>query len=465
MDYGGAFGERPFWELRWQRVFKRPVIHPKSTEWWNRATPARVPGVTSPVAEPLMGNLTITSSVRDLPTIEMRVGGITARLAVFDRSQWMDASGQPIEINELTKRQRRGVCRVSAVVADYPVWFESADADLSPSWEAFASAFLVPALHLRRPIKIAGPVDGCWRENIESICQRMHEWWGCSSTAQITSKGLAELPPPKAEIGQFFSGGVDSFYSLLRGKHPSRHLVFVHGFDIPHYDMIRFRGALRSLREVADQAHRSLIVVRTNLRRHPLYNSSMASWERTHGGALAATGHLLSSVLGGVVVPSSYDAVDNVPCGSHQDLDPQWSTSNFRLIHDEPIYRLRKLKQIAAEPILRRNLRVCWENLSIQGNCSRCGKCVRTMLVLLAADQLRHFQAFDQRIPLTKILEGPVIEAESTRKRYQEILADGLPEDVANAVRRLLERKTITRNEPVQSVIRRFRNALLRICP
>jgi hypothetical protein len=58
-----------------------------------------------------------------------------------------------------------------------------------------------------------------------------------------------------------------------------------------------------------------------------------------------------------------------------------------------------------------------------------------------------------------------VIEAESTRKRYQEILADGLPEDVANAVRRLLERKTITRNEPVQSVIRRFRNALLRICP
>ncbi|MFM7071732.1 MAG: hypothetical protein ACKO38_08085 [Planctomycetota bacterium] len=191
----------------------------------------------------------------------------------------------------------------------------------------------------------------------------------------------------------------------------------------------------------------------------------MSSWDRTHGGALAATGHLLSSVIGGAVIPSSYDAVDDVPCGSHQDLDPQWSTSNLRLFHDEPIYRLRKLKRIAAEPILRRNLRVCWENLSIQGNCSRCGKCVRTMLVLLAANQLRHFQSFDQRTPLTKILEGPVIESESTGKRYQEILADGLPEDVADAVRRLLARETVTRNEKVQSVIRRFRNALVRICP
>jgi hypothetical protein len=376
----------------------------------------------------------------------------------------MASVGQPIEIRDLRRSRQGGVSRVTATVAGRDVWFESPSVTLAASWEALTSAFLIPALHHRRSLVLEGPLDGQFRAGLDSICQPLQAWWGYASPAPIFALGQADLTPRRSALAQCFSGGVDSFYSLLRSSYQGEQLVFVHGFDIPHYDRIRFRHARRSIQTVSDQVSRSLVMVRTNLRKHPLFAST--PWERTHGGALAAIGHVLSGSLGGLVIPSSYSHDNPFPNGSHWELDGLWSSGNLQVTHDEAnLRRMEKVLQIAAEPLVQQHLRVCWQNFSLTGNCSRCGKCVRTMLMLLAAGELCHYRVFDCHAPLIQFLDNTTCLLEPNRISYQAILSKPLPSEIAEAIRRMLNRKVAPQKPPWQRIAHRVRNALLRVCP
>jgi hypothetical protein len=367
------------------------------------------------------------------------------------------------DISHIECREHNGQSRVSAIVNGEPLWFESADAALRPSAEAFASAFLVPALHNRMPMRIDASLSALWLQNIPKIFEVYHEWWGYPSALPIECQGEGYLSARKPESGQCFSGGCDSFYSLLRGKHQTKFLIFVHGLDISYRDKYRMNKFKKSLEEISQAVGKPVIMIRTNIRKHRLFASER--WERAHGGVLAALGHLLSDHLGTLIVPSSFSYDDSHPCGAHWRTDQFRSSENLQIIHDEPLYRLDKLKLMDSEPLVRRHLRVCWENKSASGNCSRCDKCVRTMIVLFVRGQLKYYPGFDQRNSLPDILDGMDPVDKDIHRRYHDLIKAGLPADIEAAIRRLLGREKPSRFSSLRHVAGKVRLGIARMLP
>jgi hypothetical protein len=304
----------------------------------------------------------------------------------------MNVSGSNILVDELTETSAHEKSRVCSVVARERLWFESSDVQLQARPEAYASALLIPALHLGSRLVLQAPLDSHWRQNCTSLLAVLHEWWDYPQL-------LPEAPPGDRNLtagtktALLFSGGVDSFYTLLRCPEQIDDLVTVFGFDTHVDDMLRQEAIEKSIREVTALLGKRPIFIRTNIRDHALYRG--ISWEIAHGGAMAAIGHLLPLEIGRLIISSSrpYDFTE--PWGSHWRIDPLWSSGGLTIAQFGCEWkRYEKLRRIAAEPILRRHLRVCWENRTPTGNCSRCDKCLRTRLALAQSGELDKYEVF-----------------------------------------------------------------------
>ncbi|MGD1953293.1 MAG: hypothetical protein ACFB14_27155 [Leptolyngbyaceae cyanobacterium] len=250
--------------------------------------------------------------------------------------------------------------RVSVELNGHPIWFESDDVILEPSIEAFASTLLLPSLHNRTQLKIDSPVDAQWLENIRQLCQIYSQWWGYSATCPIeVTKTQVSKERPSSITGMCFTGGVDSFYSLLQYPEQIDQLVFAHGYDIPLNDLPRIEDYKKSLKEIAALTGKIAIIIRTNLREHPLFKT--VSWERTHGAGLAALGLLLSRQMGSLVIPPSYASTRLYPWGSHPETDPLFSTARCQIRHHSTaLGRLQRIQTIAGHDLVHKHLRVEW---------------------------------------------------------------------------------------------------------
>lgn len=344
-------------------------------------------------------------------------------------------------------REEREGRRVMADAAGLPMWFESADLALSPVTEAFGSALLIPVLHEAKRLRLDGSVSREWMENIGRMLPILAEWWHYPEFAPRVSLNVTSNETKDAPSGEgaalCFSGGVDSFYSLLRGGINPRLLVFIHGYDMKLEDEARLAAFLPTLEAAAGATGARPVVVRTNLRGHPAFNG--CSWERTHGGALSAVGHLLTRSIDRFYISATYVLDDERPWGSHSRLDHLWSSDRLRVEQcGAEIWRHDKLRAIVDEPLVRDHLRVCWENRTAAGNCSRCDKCVMTMIVLAQAGRLDRFRVFDAGAPsrYEGALAARVDELGQTIyvRTYACLRRDGLGPELDGAVRRLLER-------------------------
>lgn len=349
--------------------------------------------------------------------------------------------------------------RVAAEVNGETLYFESPGADLRASPEGFASALLVAALKNRANLVFEVPLDPVFLTGITHLMQVFIDWWGykaieirSESPPASHSLPLSGAPIHGGGTALCFSGGADSFYSLLCGEERIDSLIFVYGFDIRLSDAPRANSFRSSLGCVARKVSARPILLRTNLREHSV--SKGVHWERAHGGALAAVGHLVAGTER-LVVAASFPSCFPHPWGSRWDIDPHWSSGSMKVVHHgEDQWRGDKLRALASKPIVRSHLRVCWEHLSHEANCSRCEKCVRTMLTLAQCGALEEFPVFDstgslaERVArlggispiLRPVYEGfldPEIDRETTRSLRALLAAkDSLP-------KRLSRRKMI----------------------
>jgi len=344
-----------------------------------------------------------------------------------------------------------GVVRVSADVDGTSVWFESADVPLAPAPEAFASAFLLPSLAHRRRLVSARALDPLFLANVPRLIEIFRRWWRYPRLLPRAAAGSSaasdqENGKPRGRAA-FFSGGVDSFHALRHLGEPIDRLVFVEGFDMPLGDAPRVEASLTGIREVAAASGASLTLLRTNLREHPLVRRT--SWERANGGALAAVAHLLSDAIAEMIVPSSVAVPWNMHWGSHWETDPLYSSSRVRLRQfGESLRRIEKVKEISDDPLAQRHLRVCWENRTPTGNCSRCGKCVITRLMLASAGKLDAFPVFAGSATLASDVDA--IHHDSHFASMQDLVTIGdLPPDLHRATAALLARSEHARSFPV----------------
>lgn len=330
---------------------------------------------------------------------------------------------------------------VLAQVGDAEITFESDDVALRPSAEAFAGAVWISALRARADVELAAPADPVWLGNLSRVAALAREWWGYKPRA-ITAAGEREAGERRPENVLCFTGGVDSFHTLLCCEQPPEALVFAHGFDVDLADHERRETTDRALRAVAAASGARAIVIRSDIRRHSVFRRP--GWARTHGAALAALGHLLAEQYGTLIVSSTHARDDLRPWGSDWRLDPLWSASDLAVVHrGADVPREHKLRQIAANDLVRTHLRVCWEHRNERLNCGHCDKCLAAMVTLRACDRLEGFEAFEAGADLP----GRLDQLAETRylAMYPRLLADGIPEPVAGAVRRLLERSAPSR--------------------
>jgi hypothetical protein len=344
---------------------------------------------------------------------------------------------------------------VSADVDGLPLWFESPELDLAPSPEAFASAMMIPAQAKGESVVLQEPCDTQWRTNVASIQPIAREWWGYPVHLPQAPNGERAGAPRAAGTALLFSAGIDSFYSLLRFPKPIDYLVTVHGFDVRLDDVGRFTTVEETTRKVASERGARAVVIRTNLRDHPRF--AKCNWQHSHGGGLAAVGHLLARHDRALVVSSSIANSDERSWGSHWRLDPLWSSSRLEIVYFGAEHRRRaKVGLIANEPLVRRYVRVCWENRAPSGNCSKCEKCVRTRLSLAQCGALDDFPGFDGIATLARDLDA--LDAAHVRGRaYRRMLEQGgFDSTVTDSLRRFVERlNAADRRAPPPGVLRR----------
>jgi len=365
-----------------------------------------------------------------------------------------------MQLSPIIRGMRDGRYRLSVIVEGESLWFESTGGALAERPEAFASAMLFASLRRRRALSLQQPVDKEWLKGVEQLQSIWSEWWDYPRLQPRAAECMPGGDSPAAGKALCFTGGVDSFYSLLKGGHDITHLMFVEGYDVGVAETDRLQQIRKSLCDVAKANGTELIVLSTNLRKHPAF--AKARWPHAHGSALAAAGYLISDKVGELIIPSSYLHQLHHPWGSSSHTDHLWSTPFLKVTHDDAsIYRFDKIRAIASEPLAQEHLRVCYQRRVDGLNCSACEKCVRTMIALDAVGMLRRFETFDRDVPLWKRIDGIPRIKTNLFTLYENLLERNHSSDqVAQAIERLLLRsKEPPRTRPWRRVLRAFRRS------
>ena len=180
------------------------------------------------------------------------------------------------------------------------------------------------------------------------------------------------------------------------------------------------------------------MLIATNLQEHRA--SQGIDLRRSHGGALAALGHVMAEEVERIVIPSSYPYHDPKPWGSHWDLDPLWSSRRLAVEHADATYRRDgKVRAIADHPMVRRHLRVCLSDQNTDWKLRRCEKCIRTMIAFAMCGRLDACEAFDRTVPIERRVDKMSIVKPHLVSIYEELLR-GIEEPAVERCGRAIDR-------------------------
>lgn len=327
----------------------------------------------------------------------------------------------------------------------HPIYFKFRGSEPEFSPEAYVAAALFPAMKLGKSLKIKEPISARFLENTGKIQDIFHCWYKDFKKIAIESEDQdAKVSKEKNRgVGCFFSGGVDSFYTLFKRRNEITSLIFVHGFDISLHDERRRSTVASVFREVGREVGIPLIEVETNLRE---FSDKYVNWgKHYHGAALASVALLLSPQFRKIYIPSSDDYSTLVPWGSHALLDPLWSTESTAIVEDgAESNRLEKTAAIVTHDIVRKSLHVCWENLNDSYNCGECGKCLRVMANLRVLGMLDQVKTFDCPLDLKRLARTPLHDPgirrsveytlEAVRRANQDRALENALEDMLSGI-------------------------------
>jgi len=255
-------------------------------------------------------------------------------------------------------------------------------------------AALLAAMKLRRPIRVEGALSARFLAGVREVMalfeQSFEEFFAVPIEADSIYQPAALAGPRKAT---FFSGGVDSFFTLIKGREALTDILYIHGFDVRLDDLPR-RAAVSAMgAAVAAGSGTRFIEVESNLGK---VIQDFGSWPiHGHGFALISVARALTGEIGEVRIPGTHSLRHQKPWGSWLETDPLFSDERLAVIHDAcEAERIDKVERIAAEPLAQAYLRVCWGKVDGMYNCCRCEKCLRTMVSLHALGRLERFASF-----------------------------------------------------------------------
>ncbi|HEV7956894.1 MAG: hypothetical protein JWL94_1505 [Microbacteriaceae bacterium] len=309
--------------------------------------------------------------------------------------------------------------------------------------DAFFVLALIPAMAHGTDLEMRARVSPRLLQSADTIQDLLTAWYPVELSrvrvrvARRRTRILSRRP--RGRVLSAFTGGVDSFYTLMKQRSSITHLLFVHGFDIPLSET-SFRDVVGSrLSDVADAHGKKLIQVETNLKE---LMDSVVDWGLVgHGAALASVALLLGDEFSTFHIPSTHSYAELGPRGSHVVLDHLWSTENLRVIHDgAEATRIGKVQTLIREATVLNSLRVCWRSFD-EYNCSKCSKCLRTMVSLEILDALDSCSTFKAPLDLAAVARSELqIPSDATFARESLAVAVNRPgkEAIAEALRESL---------------------------
>lgn len=276
----------------------------------------------------------------------------------------------------------------------YQLKFKVSEGPLAENSDPFLSAALFPAMKVGQPLHVSGPVSPKLLEATQTMQDVYHKWFPEFQKILIQADPwLSNRNSPTGEVGAFFSGGVDSFYTLLRHNDEITKLILING--IMFEDPSQRPKITKEIQRVAQELGKSLIVVEVNIRE---FSDQYTYWEDQYAGvAMASVGLLLSPQFKRIYFASSFPYEDWKPTAIHPLLEPLFSTETLTFeIDGSEVGRPEKVVRIAQSDLALSALRACSKEYS--HNCGQCEKCMRTMLALQAVGGLERCKTFPQRI-------------------------------------------------------------------
>lgn len=383
--------------------------------------------------------------------------------------------GGPIVTSDIrVSEEREGAvlsCRVRGTGLPERLWFRVVPelaAALAPTGDAFVPPLLLAAMSRNTRLVIEGEVSTALLATVPAIMEIFEQ------SSAIIGHRMCPVPveaqPRPAGGGRgraaaaFFSGGIDSFYTVLRNlaRYPPTDprritdLIFVHGFDIALAEERRFAEVRDRLDGTARDLGTRLVPVTTNAR----VALTGLPWDYAHGAAMAAVGLGLARRLHTCYIAGAKSMRTSGFWGTHPGLDPLWSTETMEFVHDgAQLGKMVKAQLVAASPVALRVLRICWENPGGSYNCGRCEKCLRTMVLLTLCGALGRAETLPGTVDSETLaeLQIPASFIGMWQGLGRRLAADGRRPDLLRALERALTRASRRRSRLDQVVDPVFR--------
>ena len=306
------------------------------------------------------------------------------------------------------------------------------DAGRPTSPEAILPSCLLPAMRFGGTLRIPVPHSPRLLRNQREFQAVQIAWsrgWDYGDPLrEVVVEAPRDDPEPargNGRVAAFLSLGIDSWSTVLDHDELTD-LIFVRGFDLTPGDERHDRllpTVEERMREVAEELSLDLHIVETDLRQ---LTEPLVSWEIFFSYALDAVALFLGPRFERVLIAGSADHEAQQPWGGQRMIDNLWATERLEIMEDGGRYsRLERVERIAHHPLVRRTLRVCWQNPDGAYNCGRCRKCISAMVMLEVFDALEGMETFPSELDLDAV----------AATIPQQTLALGSWEDILDAVR------------------------------
>ncbi|HEX6667031.1 MAG TPA: polysaccharide pyruvyl transferase family protein [Solirubrobacterales bacterium] len=320
------------------------------------------------------------------------------------------------------------------------VWFRT-ESELTPNADAALAACLMPAMRNGGRLRMTDPVSPRILRNQREF-QAIQVAWSREWNFGVPPLKEVELEAPErpldpapasGRVAAFFSGGVDSFATVLENPDLTD-LIFVRGVDlipgVPEHQGLVDEVEQR-MRAAAAELGMPLHVVATNVRE---LSDPLAPWEAYNSCALVAVALFMAPLFDRVLIASDSDHATQLPLGAGRMIDQLWNTERLEIVDAcGRLGREQRLQRIAGHPVVQRDLRVCWQNPDGAYNCGRCRKCVLTMIGLEAIGARAEVSSFPAELDLDLLADFEMTQP------IQLIYWEGLLESIRDNRRADLE--------------------------
>ena len=269
----------------------------------------------------------------------------------------------------------------------------------------------------------------------------------------VSNKIEINKPAKKNKSAMFFSGGVDSFQTLISHYQENLDLLTIWGSDIEYNNENGWNALYKSMSDSVKAFNLNLYTIHSSFRdfdnEKVLYRQFSEqlkdSWWHGLQHGLGLLGHVapLAYKIGyeKMYIASTHSTHDkNVRCSSHPTTDNCIKYCGCQVVHDGFEFRRQnKIRNIIdfskTHPSLPINLHVCWKTQTGE-NCCICEKCARTIYAILIeggdpgkmgfSNFSKIFSSFDKNKTLTYLKKHPHLYhawfdiAERAREVYKQ---------------------------------------------